>query len=52
MEKFDFIESQEVPLKQNVYNFSVGYSAINKLNILKSREYLMAKNNMKYVWIC
>ena len=36
---FGATESREVPLKGNVYDFSVNYSAINKSEILNIHNY-------------
>ena len=44
---FSFIESREVSLKRNVYDFSVDYNAIDKSDILNIHNYLMVKNNIK-----
>ena len=48
--KFDYVESEEVSLKENFYNFSVDYDAINKSGILIIHKYLMVKNNIKHCW--
>ena len=40
-------ESREVPLNRNVYDFSVGYSSIDKSKILKIHKYLMEMNNIR-----
>ena len=44
---FDATDSREVPLKENVYNFSVDYSDIDKSNILTIHKYLLVKSNIK-----
>ena len=44
---FGAIESKEVSLKGNVYNFLVEYNAIDKCNILNIQMYVMVKNNIK-----
>ena len=44
---FGVIESREVYLKGNVFNFSVDYNAIDKSDILNIHKYLMVKNNIK-----
>ena len=41
------MESEEVSLKRYVYDFSVGYDAIDNSDIPKIRKYLMVKNNIK-----
>ena len=43
--KFRAIDSREVSLKGNVYNFSVDYNAINKSNMLNIHKHLMVKDN-------
>ena len=48
--KFDYVKSEEVSLKGNVYDFSIEYNAIDKSNILSMQKYLMVKNNVNYVW--
>ena len=45
--KFEYVDSNEVFLNRNVYDFSVDYDAIDKSGILNIHKYLMAKNNMK-----
>ena len=40
-------ESREVPLSENVYDFSVDYNSIDESNILNIHKYLMTKNNIK-----
>ena len=44
--KFDYVDSEEVSLKRNVYDFSGDYYAINQPNILNIYKYLMNKNNI------
>ena len=46
-DRFSAIESREVSLKRNMYDFSVDYSSIDKSDILNIHKYLMIKNNMK-----
>ena len=48
--KSDYVESEEVSLKENFHNFSVDYDAINKSDILIIHKYLMVKNNIKRCW--
>ena len=42
------IESRELSLNGNVYDFSVNYSSIDKSDILNIHKYLMTKNNIKW----
>ena len=45
--KFDYVDSEEVSLKRNVYDFSVDQLLIiNQPNILNIYKYLMNKNNI------
>ena len=44
--KFDYVDSEEVSFKGNMYRFSVDYDAIEKSNILNFRKYLMIKNTI------
>ena len=44
--KFDYVDSEEVSLKRNVYDFSVDYGAIDKSIILNIHKQLMIKNNI------
>ena len=44
--KFDYVDSEEVSFKGNMYHFSVDYDAIEKSNILNIRKYLMIKNTI------
>ena len=44
---FGTTDSREISLKVNVYNFSVGYNAIDKSDILNIDKNLMVKNNIK-----
>ena len=44
---FSNIESRQVPLNQNVYDFSVDYNSIDKSDTLNIHKYLMTKNNRK-----
>ena len=41
---FDYVESEEVSFKGNMYQFLVYYGAIDKYNILNIQKYLMIKN--------
>ena len=45
-DKSDYVDSQELSLKGNVYDFSVDYGAIDKSIILNIHKYLMIKNNI------
>ena len=44
--KFGAIDSKEVSLKENVYDFSADCSAIDKCDILNIHKYLMVKSNI------
>ena len=44
---FSGIESREVFLNGNVFDFTVDYNSIEKSNILNINKYLMTKNNIK-----
>ena len=44
---FGAIESRQLSLGGNVYNFSVECNAIDKSDILNIHNYLMGKNNIK-----
>ena len=44
---FGAIEPREVSLKDNVYDFSMAYNAVDKSVILNIHKCLMFKNNMK-----
>ena len=44
---FSAMESREVTLVANVYNFSVDYSSVDKSDILNIHKYLIVKNSMK-----
>ena len=44
--KFDYINSEEVSLKGNVYDFLVDYDAIDKSNILNIHKYIMIKSSI------
>ena len=46
-EIFDAFESREVYFEENMYDFSVDYSAIDKFYILNIHKYLMVKNDIK-----
>ena len=41
------VEGEKVSLKENVYDFSVDFDAIDKCDILNIHRYLMLKNNIK-----
>ena len=45
--KLNYVESKEVSLKENEYDFSVDFNAIDKSVILSSHKDLIAKNNVK-----
>ena len=45
--EFDAVDSGEVSLKRNVYDFLVDYSATDKSGILNILKYLMIKNKVK-----
>ena len=49
--KFDYVESKEVSLKGNVYDFSVHYDVIVESYILNIFKYLTVKNNVKLIII-
>ena len=44
--KFDYVDSEEVSFKGNVYDFSVDYSAIDKSNISNIHKNLVMKNSI------
>ena len=44
---FSADESREVSSNGNVYDFSVDYNSLDKLNILNIHKYLMTKNDIK-----
>ena len=44
--KFDTLQSWEVALRENVYDFLIDYNAIHKFDILNISKYLMVKNNI------
>ena len=44
---FSNVESRELSLNGNVYDFSVDYNSIDKSDILNIHKYLMTKNNIK-----
>ena len=46
-DKFDYVNSEEVSFKGNVYDFSVDYGSIGKSDKLIIHKYLMSKNNIK-----
>ena len=39
--KFEYVHSEEVPFKGDVYDFSVDYDAINKSKIFNIHKYLI-----------
>ena len=41
------VETENVSLRKNLYDFSVDYNAIDKSDILNIHWYLMFKNNIK-----
>ena len=41
------VESRDVSLNGNVYDFSVNYNSMDKSDILSTKKYLMTKNNIK-----
>ena len=43
---FSALESREVSLNGNIYDFSVDYNSIDKSDILNIHKYLMTKNNI------
>ena len=45
--KFGHIDSREVSLKRNVYDFSVDYNAIDKSNLLNIHKYSMVMHKLK-----
>ena len=45
--QFNCVDSEEVSLKGNVYDFSVNYGFIDKSDIMKIDKYLMSRNNIK-----
>ena len=45
--RFDAVDSREVTLKGNVFDFSVDYNAIDKSDILNIHKYLIINNNIK-----
>ena len=47
---FGAINSKEIYLKGNVYEFSVDYNATDELDILNIYRFLMVKNNLNNVW--
>ena len=47
--KLDYVHSEEVSLKGNVYPFSVDYSSVHKSDILNICKYLMTMNDIKTV---
>ena len=45
--EFSTAESREVSLNENVYDFSVDHSSIDKSGISNIHKYLMTKNKIK-----
>ena len=45
--KFDYVEPEEVSFKENVYDFSVYYDAIDKSDLLNLHKYLILKNDIE-----
>ena len=45
--KLDYVDSEEVYLEGNVYDFLVNYNSSDKSDILNIHNYLMTKNNIK-----
>ena len=45
--KFNYSDAEEVSLKENAYDFSVDFDAIDKSDILDIHKYLMVKNIIK-----
>ena len=41
------IKAKKVSLKNDLYDFSVNYDAIDKYDTLNIHKYLIAKNNIK-----
>ena len=44
--KFSYVEEEELSLKENLYDFSVDYEAINKSDILNIHKHLINKNGI------
>ena len=44
-------EQNEISLNGTLYDFSVDHSSVTKENIRNINQYLMIKNNAKYVWV-
>ena len=45
--KFNHVDAEEIYLKGNIYDFSIGCNAIHKSDILDIHKYVILKNNMK-----
>ena len=45
--EFGALDSRDVSLNGNVYDFPVDYNFIDKSNVLNIHKYLMIKNNTK-----
>ena len=48
--EFGAINSKEIYLKGNVYEFSVDFNATDELDILNIYKFLMVKKNLNNVW--
>ena len=46
LNKFSYAEEEELSLKENLYDFSVDYEAIDKSDILNIHKYLINKNGI------
>ena len=44
--KFSYAEEEELSLKENLYDFSADYEAIDKSDILNIHKYLINKNSI------
>lgn len=47
LKKFNYVDSEEVSFRGNVYDFTANYNAINKSEALNIHENLMVNNNTK-----
>ena len=45
--KLDYVDSEEVYLEGNAYDFLVNYNSSDKSDILNIHNYLMTKSNIK-----
>ena len=43
----DYVESEEISLKGNAYDFSLDYDTTDKSDILNIHKYLIIKNNIQ-----